>query len=69
LRKKARSRASISTRIAIGDITPTAVLGARPSFVINESFITAFQVGRASPGPASCMRHYGDGSCLWPDRM
>jgi len=29
----------------------------------------AFQVGRVSPGRASCMRHYGAGPCSGPDRM
>ena len=62
-------RNSLADGIAIGDITLTAMRGARPSFVIGGSFITAFQVGRASSGLASCMRHYGDGSYLWPDRM
>jgi hypothetical protein len=57
------------TWIAIGNITPTAIPGSATVFVFGGSFITAFQVGRVSPGLASCMRHYGDGSDQRPDRM
>ena len=40
--------------------------GSATVFVIGGFFITAFQVGRVSPGLASCMRHYGDGSISGP---